>query len=39
MDFQSQTFMEYNIGNNFLYELWNGPIISDVVVKDLISIT
>jgi hypothetical protein len=38
MDFQNQTFMEYNIGNNFLYGLWNGPIIYDVVVKDFFSI-
>jgi hypothetical protein len=25
-----------NLDNNFLYGLWNGPIIYDVLVRDLI---
>ncbi len=37
MEFQSQILMDYNIGNNFLYGLWNGPIIYNVAVRDLIS--
>jgi hypothetical protein len=28
--------MDYNFDNNFLYELSNGPIIYDVLVKDVI---
>jgi hypothetical protein len=28
--------MDYNLNNNFLYGLWNGPIIYDALVRDLI---
>jgi hypothetical protein len=28
--------MDCNLDNDFLYGLWNGPIIYDVLVRDLI---
>jgi hypothetical protein len=28
--------MDYNLDNNFLYGLWNSPIIYDVFIRDLI---
>jgi hypothetical protein len=28
--------MDYNFDKNFLYGLWNGSIIYDMLVKDLI---
>jgi hypothetical protein len=34
MDFQSRHY-DCDL-NNFLYGFWNGPIIYDVLVKDLI---